>query len=160
MEFGDYVQICCIFAFKSLYLAEGELNLFKSHEDTCATYSCASPYASARIRISCCRVYLCAHGEYAKRNDGMNPYCWHCSHSHHEKVYNNGMADWCDWPTRQTERTAWISALPTLHLRKVKENPAVDAISPLTLFLICLQALICFTDVARAPPPPRLWPNV
>lgn len=75
MEFGDYVQICCIFVFKSLYLAVGELTLFKSHEDTCATCSCAAPYASARIRISSCGVYLCAHGEYEKRNDDMNPYC-------------------------------------------------------------------------------------
>lgn len=38
----------------------------------------------------------------------------------------------------------------------VKENAAAVAISALTLFLICLRAMICFSDVARAPPPPPL----
>lgn len=74
----------------------------------------------------------------------------------------NGGLCLCDWPTRinRTGGPGWISALPSLYLWEIKEDAAVVAISPLTLFVICLQALICFTDVARAPPPPFLWPNV
>lgn len=34
----------------------------------------------------------------------------------------------------------------------MKEDAAAAAIRLLTLFRGCLQALICFTDVARAPP--------
>lgn len=74
----------------------------------------------------------------------------------------NGGLCLCDWPTRinRTGSPGWISALPSLYLWEIKEIAAVVAISPLTLFVICLQPLICFTDVARAPPPPLLWPNV
>lgn len=75
----------------------------------------------------------------------------------------NGMADCCaaDLPASTGQAVlGWISELTSLYLWEVKENTAVVTISPLTLFLICLQAMICFTDVARAPPPPLLWPNV
>lgn len=74
----------------------------------------------------------------------------------------NGGLCLCDWPTRinRTGGPAWNSALPCWYLWGIKEDAAVDAISLLTLLVICLQALICFTDVARAPPPQPLWPNV
>lgn len=77
-----------------------------------------------------------------------------------KKKWNGGLL--CGWPARinRTGSPGWISELTSLYLWEVKENTAVVAISPLTLFLICLQAMICFTDVARAPPPPLLWPNV
>lgn len=66
----------------------------------------------------------------------------------------NGGLCLCDRPTRinRIGSPGWISALPSWYLRVMKEDAAVVAISLLTLFVICLQALICFTDVARAPP--------
>ena len=77
------------------------------------------------------------------------------------KTGNGGL--WlCDWPTRinRTGCPTWNVCAPDFRFVGDINNAAVVAISPLTLFVICLQALICFTDVARAPPPPLLWPNV
>ena len=80
----------------------------------------------------------------------------------YKKEKGNGGLWLCDWPTRinRTGCPAWNVCALDFRFVGDRNNAAVVAISPLTLFVICLQALICFTDVARAPPPPLLWPNV
>lgn len=58
------------------------------------------------------------------------------------------------YPDHEQDRQllAKTSALTKGFLREMEEDAAIFAIRQLTLFIICLQALICFTDVARAPP--------
>lgn len=71
-------------------------------------------------------------------------------------IYKGRMADCAcaHWPTgiNRTGRLGRISALPSWYLWERKEEAVVVAISLLSLFVIRLLALICFTDVARAPP--------
>lgn len=157
MDFGDYVKISCIFAFIWRWVSW----IYSNHMKTLALQAAALHHTHLRAYAFLVVGFICAP-TVSMRKEMM---IWiHTAdtlliHTTKRCITMEWRIDATDLPDR-LNRTAWISALPTLHLRKVKENPAVDAISPLTLFLICLQALICFSDVARAPPPPRLWPNV
>jgi len=70
--------------------------------------------------------------------------------------YKKGMAD-CACATDLPASTRQAASAQSLRSRadicgEMKEEAVVVPISPLTLFVICLRALICFTDVARAPP--------
>lgn len=56
------------------------------------------------------------------------------------------------YPHQQDRRSLLNFCAPELIFGEIKEDAAVVAISLLTLFIICLQALICCTDVVGAPP--------